>query len=344
MTAKIALITGITGQDGSYLSELLLEKGYTVRGTVRRSSYSYTGRIDHLLKLHDERDPDCRFKLHYADLTDTSSIRNVIDIVQPDEIYNLAAQSHVGISFTTGESTLDFNGIGPFRILDTLRCAGIKSRYYQASSSEMFGASPPPQNENTPFLPQSPYGISKVSAFYTTRMHRIAYGMFAANGILFNHESPRRGLNFVTRKITHGLARLITGELKKLYLGNLDAKRDWGFSGDYVEGIWRILQHDVPDDFVLATEQTHTVREFLEEIFTTVGWDWQDFVEIEDRYKRPAEVPALLGDASKAHRVLGWIPKSTFKQVARMMLVGDLQAQGLTLESARKLARKVKRT
>jgi GDPmannose 4,6-dehydratase len=342
MSAKVALITGVAGQDGSYLSELLLDKGYTVRGTVRRASYPHTERVDHLLKAHDERDPDCRFRLYYADLADTSSIRNVIETVQPDEVYNLAAQSHVGISFTTGESTLDFNAIGPYRILDTLRRTGAKVKYYQASSSEMFGASPPPQNENTPFLPQSPYGVSKVAAYLTTRMHRVAYGMFAANGILFNHESPRRGFNFVTRKITRSIVQLLTGEIQKLYMGNLDAKRDWGFSGDYVEGIWRIMQHDVPDDFVLATEETHTVREFLEEIFTLVGWDWQDFVVIEDRYKRPAEVPALLGDPSKARRILGWQPKVTFKGLALMMLEGDLQAKGLTLEQARVLARNIK--
>jgi GDPmannose 4,6-dehydratase len=338
MSAKVALITGIAGQDGSYLSELLLDKGYLVRGTVRRASYPHTDRVDHLLKAHDERDPNCRFRLYYADLADTSSIRNVIETVQPDEVYNLAAQSHVGISFTTGESTLDFNAIGPYRILDTLRRTGAKIKYYQASSSEMFGASPPPQNENTPFLPQSPYGVSKVAAYLITRMHRVAYGMFAANGILFNHESPRRGLNFVTRKITRGIVQLLTGEIQKIYMGNLDAKRDWGFSGDYVEGIWRILQHDVPDDFVIATEEMHTVREFLQETFALVGWDWQDFVLIEDRYKRPAEVPALLGDASKARRVLDWQPRITFKDLAQMMLESDLQAKGLTLEQAKAIA------
>ena len=342
MSAKVALITGVAGQDGSYLSELLLDKGYLVRGTVRRASYPHTERVDHLLKAHDERDPDCRFRLYYADLADASSIRNVIETVQPDEVYNLAAQSHVGISFTTGESTLDFNAIGAYRILDTIKHTGANIKYYQASSSEMFGASPPPQNENTPFLPQSPYGVSKVAAYLITRMHRVAYGMFAANGILFNHESPRRGLNFVTRKITRTVVQLLTGEVQKLYMGNLDAKRDWGFSGDYVEGIWRIMQHAVPDDFVLATEETHTVREFLEEVFTLVGWDWQDFVVIEDRYKRPAEVPALLGDPSKARRVLGWQPRVTFKGLALMMLERDLQDKGLTLEQARILARKLK--
>ena len=335
---KKALITGVGGQDGSYLSEFLLKKGYKVHGVVRRASYPNTERIDHLFGEHDERDPDCRFKVTYCDLSDVSSIRNVIEAVEPDEVYNLASQSHVGISFITGESTLDFNAIGPFRILDTLRQIGAKVKYYQASSSEMFGASPPPQNEKTPFLPQSPYGISKVAAYFITRMHRVAYGMFASNGILFNHESPRRGLNFVTRKITLSIAQLLTGEIDKLYLGNLDAKRDWGFSGDYVEAMWMILQHDKPDDFVVATEETYTVREFLNEIFTILGLDWQAFVEIDERYMRPAEVPALLGDATKARQVLGWKPKVNFKELCRMMLEADLERKGLTLEKARKMA------
>jgi GDPmannose 4,6-dehydratase len=338
MSPKTALITGVTGQDGSYLAELLLKKGYTVRGTVRRSSNPHTERVDHLLMQHDERDPQCRFKLTYADLTDVSSIRNVIETVQPDELYNLAAQSHVGISFQTADSTLDINAIGPYRILDTLRRLGAKTRYYQASSSEMFGATPPPQSETTAFLPQSPYGISKVAAFHMTRLHRIAYGMFASNGILFNHESPRRGVNFVTRKITMALPRILQREIKKLYLGNLDAKRDWGFSGDYVEGIWRILQHDQPDDFVIATGQTHTVREFLKEAFAIVGLDWEDFVEVEDRYKRPAEVPALLGDATKTRTILGWKPKVEFKELCYMMVVSDLKSHGISIEQARQMA------
>ena len=341
---KKALITGIVGQDGSYLSELLLGKGYKVFGMIRRASYPHTQRVDHLLKTNDDRDPESRFKLMYGDLSDVSSIRNIIEKVQPDELYNLGAQSHVGISFETGESTLEFNGIGPFRILDTLRKMGAPTKYYQASSSEMFGASPPPQNEKTPFLPQSPYGISKVAAFYTTRMHRIAYKMFAANGILFNHESPRRGINFVTRKITQAIAGIIAGEIDTLYLGNLDAKRDWGFSGDYVEAMWRILQHHEPDDFVIATEQTHTVREFLQETFSLLGLDWEDFVVIEDRYKRPAEVPALLGDATKARTILGWKPKVVFKDLALMMLENDLAEKGLTLQKARLKARSLKKS
>lgn len=342
MVTKTALITGIAGQDGSYLSELLLEKGYIVRGIVRRASYPHTERVDHLLKVHDERDPQCRFKLYYADMGDVSSIRNVVEEVQPDELYNLAAQSHVGISFITGESTLDFNAIGPYRVLDTLKRMGAKTKYYQASSSEMFGASPPPQNEETPFLPQSPYGISKVAAFYITRMYRVAYGMFAANGILFNHESPRRGINFVTRKITRGIASIITGETSKLYMGYLDAKRDWGFSGDYVEAMWRILQHDQPDDFVIATEEMYTVRGFLQETFSLVGLEWEDFVVTEERYKRPAEVPALLGDASKARRVLGWKPKVHFKDLCYMMLESDLKERGYSIETAKVLASKLK--
>jgi GDPmannose 4,6-dehydratase len=249
----------------------------------------------------------------------------------------------VGISFETGESTLEFNAIGPFRILDTLRKMGAPTKYYQASSSEMFGASPPPQNEKTPFLPQSPYGVSKVAAFHLTRLHRIAYKMFAANGILFNHESPRRGINFVTRKITKTIAEIISGETKKLYLGNINAKRDWGFSGDYVEAIWRIIQQPEADDFVIATEQMHTVKEFLQETFSLVGLNWEDFVVIEDRYLRPAEVPALLGDATKARTVLGWKPKVVFKDLCLMMLEHDLAAKGFTLQKARAKARKLKK-
>lgn len=334
MSVKKALITGIGGQDGSYLAELLLAKGYRVYGTIRRASYPHTERIDHLFQQHDERDPDCRLRTFYMDLTDVSSIRNVLEEVQPDEIYNLAAQSHVGISFLTGESTLDINAIGPFRLLDTVKKMSGPIRFYQASSSEMFGASPPPQNEQTPFLPQSPYGVSKVAAFYLTRMYRVAYGMFASNGILFNHESPRRGLNFVTRKITRGIAAIVAGDLPRLYLGNLDARRDWGFAGDYVEAIWMILQHGQPDDFVISTGETYTVRAFLQETFGLLKLDWEDFVTCEDRYRRPAEVPALLGDAAKARRVLGWKPRVNFAQLCRMMLESDLRARGLAWGAA----------
>ena len=273
-----------------------------------------------------------------AYITETSAtFRAFATFARPSSrtrFYNLGAQSHVGISFQSGESTLDFNAIGPYRILDTLKRSTKPVRFYQASSSEMFGASPPPQSETTPFLPQSPYGVSKVSAFFITRLYRVAYGMFASNGILFNHESPRRGVNFVTRKITQGIVKIVTGETNRLYLGNLDAKRDWGFAGDYVEGIWRILQHESADDFVISTGQMHTVREFLAETFSLIGLDWEDFVEIEDRYKRPAEVPALLGDSSKARRLLGWNPRVTFKELCHMMLEADFRAKGLSLEEA----------
>ncbi len=340
---KRALITGVVGQDGSYLAELLLSKGYIVRGITRRASYPHTQRIDHLFKQHDDRDPATQFRVTYADLTDSSSLGNVLQEFEPTEVYNLAAQSHVGISFETGESTLDINAIGPFRLLDSIRRAGAKDvRYYQASSSEMFGASPPPQSEATPFLPQSPYGVSKVAAFYLTRMHRIAYGMFASNGILFNHESPRRGLNFVTRKITLSISQIVAGELDRIQLGNLDAKRDWGFSGDYVEGIWRILQHSEPDDFVIATGEMHTVRDFLGKTFGILDLDWEDFVTQTDRFLRPAEVPALLGDATKARKLLGWKPTVGFDELCRMMLESDLAAKGLTLDQAKAKAKLLK--
>ncbi len=335
---KTALVTGVAGQDGSYLAELLLQKGYRVHGIVRRASYPHTERIDHLLREHDDRDPDVRFRLHYGDLSDVSSVRNVIELTQPDEVYNLAAQSHVAVSFQCGESTLDFNGLGPFRILDTLRRMGGTARVYQASSSEMFGISPPPQSETTPFLPQSPYGVSKVAAFFLTRLYRVAYGMHASNGILFNHESPRRGVNFVTRKITQGIASILLKEMDGLQLGNLDAQRDWGYAGDYVQAIWQILQHDTPDDFVVATGETHSVRDFLAETFGALDLDWHDFVETTDRYLRPAEVPALLGDATKARTVLGWKPTVGFRELCHMMLEADLARRGMTWEQARQRA------
>ena len=342
MTAR-ALITGVVGQDGSYLAEHLLSKGYIVRGITRRASYPHTQRIDHLFAKYDDRDPDCPFRVTYADLTDSSSLQNVLLDFQPTEVYNLAAQSHVGISFDTGESTLDINAIGPFRLLDSIRrVCGPEVRFYQASSSEMFGASPPPQSELTPFLPQSPYGAAKATAYYLTRMHRVAYGMFAANGILFNHESPRRGLNFVTRKITYTIARIIAGDVDRIELGNLDAKRDWGFSGDYVDAIWRIVQHKEADDFVIATGETHTVREFVAHAFSILGLDWEDFVSVTDRFKRPAEVPALLGDATKARRLLGWQPKVGFAELCQMMLESDLAARGHTLDEARARAKSLR--
>jgi len=322
---KVALITGIGGQDGSYLAELLLSKGYLVRGIVRRASFPNTKRIDHLLAKYPSDSPDSPFFLRYADLTDTSSIRNVIEEINPDELYNLAAQSHVGISFQNGESTFNINTLGPLRILEGLRQMKSKCKFYQASSSEMFGTSSPPQNEQTPFRPQSPYGIAKVAAFHLTQLYRNAYGLFASNGILFNHESPRRGLNFVTRKITRELAEILTGQRDKIILGNLDAKRDWGYSKEYVEAMWKILQQDKPDDFVIATGETHTVREFLEECFSLVGLNKDKYFESSDHYKRPAEVPALLGDPTKAKTILGWNPKVKFKELAKMMMAADLK-------------------
>jgi len=344
MGLKRALITGVVGQDGSYLAELLLAKGYAVHGVTRRASYPHTQRIDHLFQRYDDRDPECPFRVSYADLTDGASLRAVIEAAQPDEVYNLAAQSHVGISFGTPESTLDINALGPMRVLEVLRGMGATHvRYYQASSSEMFGASPPPQSEGTPFLPQSPYGVSKVAAFHLTRLYRVAYGMYAANGILFNHESPRRGINFVTRKITRAVGQLLLGEIQSLQLGNLDAERDWGFSGDYVDAIWRILQQPAADDFVIATGESHTVRDFLVEVFGCLELEWCDFVEVSDRFRRPAEVSALRGDPSKARRVLQWSPRVRFCELCRMMLESDLAERGLTLQAARRRAQALRR-
>lgn len=339
--SKVALITGIGGQDGSYLAELLLEKGYLVRGIVRRASHPNTKRIDHLLKEYsNDSDPHNPFTVVYADLTDASSLQRVIEKFNPDEIYNLGAQSHVGISFDSPESTININLLGTLRILEILRHKSRETpiKYYQASSSEMFGASPPPQNETTSFRPQSPYGVAKLGAYHLTRLYREAYGVFASNGILFNHESPRRGLNFVTKKITLQIAEIVNGERNKLILGNLDAKRDWGFSKEYVTAMWKILQQEKPDDFVIATEETHTVREFLEEAFSLLGLNYTDFVEVSDRYKRPAEVPALLGDSSKARRVFDWNPQTKFKDLVKMMVESDLKEKGFSLETARKKA------
>ena len=325
---KVALITGITGQDGSYLSELLLSKGYYVRGIVRRSSSHSGKRIEHLLKkMNYSQDPSKEFVCYHADLTDASSLRNIVEKVQPDEVYNLAAQSHVGISFENPSSTFDINALGALRLLDAIHHSGLKCKYYQASSSEMFGTSPPPQNEETPFKPVSPYGISKVAAFNFTRMYRNAYGLFASNGILFNHEGVRRGINFATRKITREMARIVIGEADKIVMGNLDAKRDWGLAKEYVWAMWKILQHHEPDDFVIATEETHTVREFLEEAFGLLGLDYKNYVSVDDKYKRPAEVPALLGNATKAKKILGWNPQVKFKDLVYMMVESDLKEQ-----------------
>jgi GDPmannose 4,6-dehydratase len=324
---KVALITGITGQDGSYLAEFLLQKGYLVRGIARRSSSpAFTTRIDHLLKKYSYSDePDCPILIKYGDLTDASSLRTILEQIRPDEVYNLAAQSHVGISFNNPLTTLDINALGTLRLLDAIRDMKLNCKFYQASSSEMFGASPPPQNESTPFKPQSPYGVSKVAAFHLTKLYRDAYGLFASNGILFNHESPRRGINFVTRKITRELAKIVVGEIASIELGNLDAKRDWGFSGEYVQAMWQILQHSQPDDFVIATNETHTVREFLDVAFGLIGLNYKDYLIVTDRFKRPAEVPALLGDPTKAKTILKWEPKVKFQELTQMMVEADLK-------------------
>jgi GDPmannose 4,6-dehydratase len=323
MTKKRALITGITGQDGSYLAELLLGKGYEVTGIVRRSSSFNTGRIDEIYQ--DPHEPDYRLKLVYGDLNDASSLNRILRTIKPDEIYNLGAQSHVRVSFDVPEYTAEVTGVGTVRLLEAIRESGINPRFYQASSSELFGSSPAPQSEDTPFHPRSPYGVAKLYSYWITVNYRESYGMFACNGILFNHESPRRGETFVSRKITRAAARIKLGMQDKLFLGNLDAKRDWGFAGDYVEGMWRMLQLDKPDDFVIATGECHTVRDFLDEAFGALEIDWQKHVEIDPRYFRPAEVDELRGDMTKAKRLLGWTPKVGFKELVRMMVKADLE-------------------
>jgi GDPmannose 4,6-dehydratase len=320
---KRALITGVTGQDGSYLAELLLEKGYEVYGIVRRSSSFNTARIDDIYQ--DPHETDYRFKLLYGDLNDASSLNHILRTVRPDEIYNLGAQSHVRVSFDVPEYTGEVTGIGTVRLLEAIRESGIAPRFYQASSSELFGSAPAPQSERTPFHPRSPYGVAKLYAYWITINYREAYGMYACNGILFNHESPRRGETFVSRKITRAAARIKLGMQDKLFLGNLDAKRDWGFAGDYVEAMWLMLQQDKPDDFVIATGETHTVREFLDHAFGRVDIDWQKHVEIDPRYFRPAEVDELCGDMSKARRLLGWEPKLRFKDLVDLMVDADLK-------------------
>ena len=323
---KTALITGITGQDGSYLAELLLQKGYFVHGIVRRSSQFNTGRIDHL--YHDRHESGARLRLHYGDLADGSGLRRILSLTKPDEVYNLAAQSHVKVSFEQAEYTADIVATGTLRLLEAVRdyqqLAGQQVRLYQAGSSEMFGAAPPPQSENTTFWPRSPYAASKVAAFYYTVNFREAYGMFASNGMLFNHESPRRGETFVTRKITRAAARIKLGLQKELFLGNLDSRRDWGFAGDYVEAMWLMLCHSKPDDFVVATGESHSVREFLEETFSLLELDWHDYVKIDQDYYRPSEVDHLHGDAGKARTVLGWKPRTSFKQLVKMMVEHDM--------------------
>ena len=327
---KKALITGITGQDGSYLAELLIKKGYAVYGIIRRSSSFNTQRIDHLYQ--DPHEKARKLHLVYGDLNDASSLNSLIKNIHPDEIYNLGAQSHVKVSFEVPEYTAEVTGLGTTRLLEAIRDTGVKTKFYQASSSEMYGkVLETPQNENTPFYPRSPYGAAKVYAYWMTVNYREAYNMFACNGILFNHESPRRGETFVTRKITMALARIKLGLQKKLYLGNLDAKRDWGFAGDYVEAMWLMLQQPKADDFVIATGETHSVREFLQEAFDYVKLDWKKYVEIDKRYLRPTEVDLLLGDSSKAQRVLKWKPKVNFKQLVRMMVDSDIKVVRQTM-------------
>jgi GDPmannose 4,6-dehydratase len=321
---KKALITGITGQDGSYLAEQLIDKGYEVHGVVRRSSSFNTDRLDHLYRDPHER--GVKLIMHYGDLTESSRLVKLVYEVQPDEVYHLGAQSHVRVSFDTPEYTSDAVGLGTVRLLEAIRETGVKTRFYQASSSEMYGAAPPPQNETTPFHPRSPYAVAKVMAHWITVNYRESYGMFAATGILFNHESPRRGETFVTRKITRALARIEAGLQEKLFLGNLDAKRDWGYTPDYTDAMWRILQADEPDDYVIATGEMHSVREFLDEAAAHLGIAWQDVVEFDERYLRPAEVDALCGDASKAHAQLGWKPTVTFKELVRIMVDADREA------------------
>jgi GDPmannose 4,6-dehydratase len=321
---KKALITGITGQDGSYLAELLLEKGYEVHGVIRRSSSFNTDRIDHLYKDPHER--GVRLKLHYGDLTDASSLNRILSALEPDEIYNLGAQSHVKVSFEVPEYTAEAAGLGAVRLLEAIRELGIRPRFYQASSSELFGkVREVPQRETTPFYPRSPYACAKAYAYYLTVNYRESYGLFACNGILFNHESPRRGETFVTRKVTRAVARIKHGLEKRLYLGNLDARRDWGHAKDFVEAMWLMLQADQPDDYVVATGEVHSVRELCEEAFSVVGLDAKDFVEVDPRYFRPAEVDFLQGDSSKARQKLGWQPKVGFKALIREMVESDME-------------------
>jgi GDPmannose 4,6-dehydratase len=323
-----AFVTGITGQDGSYLAELLLDKGYEVHGLIRRASTFNTHRIDHLYK--DPHARGARLFLHYGDLCDASVVASLLHAVKPDEVYNLGAQSHVRVSFDMPEYTGDTVGQGALRILDGLRQLDNAPRYYQASSSEMYGkARAVPQNEDTPFHPRSPYACAKVYAYWLTVNYREAYGLHASNGILFNHESPRRGETFVTRKITRAVAQILAGKESALFLGNLEAKRDWGYAKDYVEAMWQMLQQPKADDYVIATGETHSVREFLDEAFGCVGLDWHDFVKRDERYLRPAEVDVLQGDAAKAHRVLGWQPRVTFAGLVRIMVEADLREAGL---------------
>ena len=322
---KKALITGITGQDGSYLAELLLSQGYEVHGLIRRASTFNTARIDH---IHMNPQNGAHLFLHYGDVTDSGSLIGVIYELQPDEIYHLAAQSHVRVSFDVPEYTGDVTGLGVIRLLEAIRKSGIKTRFYQASSSEMFGAAKPPQSELTPFEPQSPYAVAKVYAYWITVNYRHGYQIFASNGILFNHESPRRGETFVTRKITHALAAIVAGKQKELYLGNLEARRDWGYAPDYVAAMWKMLQCDVAGDFVVGTGEAHSVREFLDEAFGYLNMDWHEYVKIDPRYYRPNEVDFLQADPGKAQRAFGWEPRIFFKDLVRIMVDADLELIG----------------
>lgn len=321
---KKALILGVTGQDGSYLAELLLEKGYEVHGVVRRSSSFNTKRIDHLYQ--DRHESSIGLRLHFGDLSDGSRLVSLIGDLKPDEIYNLGAQTHVRVSFDEPEYTGDVTGVGAARVLEAVRLVSPKSKYYQASSSEMFGATPPPQSESTAFYPRSPYGAAKVYAYWMTRNYREAYNIFAVNGILFNHESPRRGETFVTRKITRAVARILAGAQSKLYLGNLEAIRDWGYAPEYVEGMWRMLQHEKPQDYVLATGKALTIRDFLVASFGHVDLDWRDYVEFDPKYLRPTEVESLIGDSSLALNELGWRARTTADELAKLMVDADIQS------------------
>ena len=321
---KRALITGITGQDGSYLAEFLLDKGYEVHGLVRRSSTINTSRIDHLYQ--DPHDPEARLFLHYGDLTDGTRLVTLLEKLQPNEVYNLGAQTHVRVSFDEPDYTGDVTGLGTIRLLEALRVSKVDARFYQASSSEMFGASPPPQNEETAFYPRSPYGVAKVYSYWITKNYREAYDVFACNGILFNHESPRRGETFVTRKIAKAAALIAAGLQNELYLGNMDAIRDWGYAPEFVEAMWMMLQADQPDDYVIATGFGYSVRDFVETTFKHVGLDWETHVRFDDRYLRPTEVDALVGDPSKAEALIGWKPKVLAPELARIMVDAEVKA------------------
>ncbi|WZH52236.1 MAG: GDP-mannose 4,6-dehydratase [Nocardioides alkalitolerans] len=321
---KRALITGITGQDGSYLAELLLAKGYEVHGLIRRASTFNTSRIDHLYV--DPHDPEAKLFLHYGDLSDGARLVTLMSEINPDEVYNLAAQSHVRVSFDEPEHTADTTGTGSIRLLEAVRLSGVDTKFYQASSSELYGATPPPQDENTPFYPRSPYAAAKLYSYWITKNYREAYDMFAVNGILFNHESPRRGETFVTRKITRAVAAIAAGKQDYVYMGNLDSVRDWGYAAEYVEGMWRMLQADEPEDFVLATGLGITVREFLEISFERAGLDWEKHVKFDERYLRPTEVDALIGDPSKAKEKLGWTPTVDGRELAKLMVDADMEA------------------